>query len=170
MGGIRIRARLDVLFFHTGSEGASKMSGINPIEILLVEDNEDDIILTQEAFEENRLANKLNVVKTGTDALKYLRKEPPYTDVGKPNIILLDINLPGISGIEVLQRIKDDDNLKDIPVAILTTSKMEQDIVKSYKLHANCYINKPVNLHNFFEVIKVFGEFWFSIVTLPDSK
>jgi CheY-like chemotaxis protein len=145
------------------------MNGLNPIEILLVEDNEDDIILTKEAFEENKLANKLNVVMTGTDALRYLKKEPPYAGAKKPNIILLDLNLPGISGIEVLQQIKDDDNLKDIPVAILTTSRMEQDIVKSYKLHANCYINKPVNLDNFLEAIRVFGEFWFSIVTLPEN-
>jgi len=145
------------------------MNNIQPIEILLVEDNEDDIILTREAFDENHLANTLNVVKTGTDALKYLKKEPPYETAEKPNFILLDLNLPGISGIEVLQQIKDDERLKDIPVAILTTSKMERDIVKSYKLHANCYINKPVNLDSFFEVIKVFGEFWFSIVTLPEN-
>lgn len=144
------------------------MNGMNPIEILLVEDNEDDIILTKEAFDENHLANKLNVVKTGSDALKYLRKEAPYSDAVKPNIILLDLNLPELSGIEVLQKIKDDENLKDIPVAILTTSTLEQDIVKSYKLHANCYIKKPVNLDSFFELIKVFGEFWFSIVTLPE--
>ncbi len=136
----------------------------------MVEDNEDDIILTREAFAENKLANKLNVVMTGTDALKYLKKKAPYADVKKPNIILLDLNLPGISGIEVLQQIKDDDNLKDIPVAILTTSRKEQDIVNSYKLHANCYINKPVSLDNFLEAIKVFGEFWFSIVTLPENE
>lgn len=146
------------------------MNGMSPIEILLVEDNEDDIILTKEAFEENKLANKLNIVMTGTNALKYLKKEAPYTDAKKPNIILLDLNLPGISGIEVLQQIKDDDDLKDIPVAILTTSRMEQDIVKSYQLHANCYINKPVSLDSFLEVIKVFGEFWFSIVTLPENE
>jgi CheY-like chemotaxis protein len=145
------------------------MNEANPIEILLVEDNEDDIILTKEAFEENHLTNRLIAVKTGTDALKYLKNESPYTDVKKPNIILLDLNLPGISGIEVLRKIKDDDNLKDIPVAILTTSKLEQDIVKSYKLHANCYINKPVSMDNFLEAIKVFGEFWFSIVSLPES-
>jgi chemotaxis family two-component system response regulator Rcp1 len=146
------------------------MNSMNPIEILLVEDNEDDIILTEEAFEENRLTNKLNVVKTGSDALRYLKKEGPYSDAVKPNIILLDLNLPEMSGIEVLQQIKNEENLKDIPIAILTTSNLEQDIVKSYKLHANCYINKPVNLDNFLEVIKVFGEFWFSIVTLPDRK
>lgn len=143
------------------------MSSLNPIEILLVEDNDDDIVLTQEAFEENRLTNKLNVVKTGIEALKYLKKENPYSDAVKPNIILLDLNLPEMSGIEVLQVIKNSDNFKDIPVVILTTSKLEQDIIKSYKLHANCYINKPVNLDEFFEIIKVFGDFWFSIVTLP---
>lgn len=146
------------------------MNSVNPIEILLVEDNEDDIILTREAFEENHLKNELSVVKTGTDALKYLKREAPYDDARKPNIILLDLNLPGVSGIEVLREIKDDDTLKDIPVAILTTSKLEQDIIKSYKLHANCYINKPVNLDNFLDAIKVFGEFWFSIVTLPENE
>ncbi len=146
------------------------MKSINPIEILLVEDNEDDIILTREAFEENRLANKLNVVKTGMDALKYLKKEEPFSAAVKPNIILLDLNLPEMSGIEVLQNIKNEDNLKDIPVVILTTSNLEQDIVKSYKLHASCYINKPVNLDEFFELIKVFGKFWFSIVTLPENE
>ncbi|MEA5049653.1 MAG: response regulator [Eubacteriales bacterium] len=143
-------------------------SNMHPIEILLVEDNEDDIILTREAFQENKLANTLSIVKTGADALKFLLREPPFADAAKPDIILLDLNLPEVSGIEVLQRIKNEDELKDIPVAILTTSKLEQDIVKSYKLHANCYINKPVNLDSFFDVIKVFGEFWFSIVTLPE--
>lgn len=146
------------------------MHSMNLIEILLVEDNEDDIILTKEAFEENRLANKLNVVKTGMDALRYLKKEEPYLDAVKPDIILLDLNLPEMSGVEVLQKIKNEEDLQDIPVVILTTSNLEQDIVKSYKLHANCYINKPVNLDNFFEVIKVLGEFWFSIVTLPDRN
>ncbi|MFA6851295.1 MAG: response regulator [Selenomonadaceae bacterium] len=146
------------------------MNCVTPIEILLVEDNEDDIILTQEAFKENKLTNKLNVVRTGMDALRYLKKVGPYSDSVKPNLILLDLNLPEMSGIEVLQEIKNDENLKDIPVVILTTSKLQQDIVKSYKLYANCYINKPVNLDDFFEVIKVFGEFWFSIVTLPESK
>jgi len=146
------------------------MDKINSIEILLVEDNEDDIILTKEAFEENKLANRLNVVTNGMDALRYLKKEEPYLDVIRPNIILLDLNLPEMSGIEVLQKIKQEDFLKDIPVAILTTSNLEQDIVKSYKLHANCYINKPINLDKFLDVIKVFGEFWFSIVTLPEIK
>jgi len=146
------------------------MEHVSPIEILLVEDNEDDIILTQEAFQENRLANELNVVQTGDDALKYLRREPPYENAKKPNIILLDINLPGISGIEVLQQIKNEEHLRDIPVAILTTSKLEEDIVRSYQLHANCYINKPVNLDNFLEAIKVFSDFWFSIVTLPNDN
>lgn len=146
------------------------MDHVNPIDILLVEDNEDDIILTREAFEENRLANKLNVVQTGDEALKYLRHQAPYEQARKPSIILLDINLPGISGIEVLQQIKNEEQLRDIPVAILTTSKLEQDIVRSYQLHANCYINKPVNLDNFLEAIKIFGEFWFSIVTLPNDN
>ena len=146
------------------------MKSVNPIEILLVEDNEDDIILTKEAFEENRLANKLNVVKTGMDAIRYLKKEGPFSDAVKPNIILLDLNLPEMSGIEVLQNIKNEEGLKDIPVVILTTSNLEQDIIKSYKLHANCYINKPVSLDEFFEVIKIFGKFWFSIVTLPENE
>lgn len=146
------------------------MKSLDPIEILLVEDNEDDIILTKEAFEENRLVNKLNVVKTGMDAIRYLKKEEPYANAVKPNIILLDLNLPEMSGVEVLQKIKNEEDLQDIPVVILTTSNLEQDIVKSYKLHASCYINKPVNLNNFFDIIKIFGQFWFSIVTLPDRN
>ena len=146
------------------------MNNMKPVEILLVEDNEDDIILTKEAFLENRLTNKLNIVKNGMDALRYLKKDEPYSNAVKPNIILLDINLPEMSGIEVLEKIKSEDDLKDIPVVILTTSNLERDIIKSYKLHANCYINKPVNLDDFFEIIKVFGKFWFSIVTLPDKK
>ena len=138
-----------------------------PIEILLVEDNEDDIFLTQEAFKENKLANKLNVVRTGTDALKYLRKQGEFSNCATPNIILLDLNLPEVSGIDVLRQIKNDNMLKRIPVVILTTSSLERDIIESYDLHANCYMNKPVDLDSFLEIIKIFGLFWFSIVTLP---
>lgn len=146
------------------------MKETRALDILLIEDNDDDILLTEEAFAENRLTNKLVVARTGADALKYLNKEGIYADAKKPGVILLDLNLPGISGIEVLQQIKNDEYLKDIPVVVLTTSSLEEDIITSYKLHANCYINKPVSLDRFLEVIKIFGDFWLSVATLPENN
>lgn len=145
------------------------MNNLKTKEVLLVEDNEDDIFLTKEAFKENKLPNKLNVVKTGIEALKYLQKEGPYSNVARPNVVLLDLNLPELSGFEVLKEIKNSENLKDIPVVILSTSSLERDIEKCYKLCANCYIKKSVNLDDFFEAINVFGKFWLSVATLPCS-
>lgn len=140
---------------------------IRPIEILLVEDSPTDALLTKSAFAGARLINTLHVVEDGVEALKYLRKEPPYADCPRPDLILLDLNLPKKDGREVLAEIKMDENLKVIPVVILTTSRAEEDILKSYKLHANCYISKPVDFDSFTEAIATLEKFWFAVVTLP---
>ncbi len=138
-----------------------------PIEILLVEDNPGDVRLTQEAFRQNKIRNKLNVVNDGEQALAYLRREEPYTDAARPGLILLDLNLPRLDGREVLAQIKSDPELRHIPVVILTTSQAEEDIVRSYALHANCYISKPVDLERFMQVVKEVEHFWLSVVNLP---
>ncbi|MBC7188384.1 MAG: response regulator [Calditrichaeota bacterium] len=138
-----------------------------PIEILLVEDNPGDVRLTQEAFRENKIRNKLNVVNDGEQALDYLRRQGPYANAARPGLILLDLNLPRVDGREVLAQIKSDPELCHIPVVILTTSQAEEDIVKSYALHANCYISKPVDLQRFLEVVKEVEHFWLSVVNLP---
>lgn len=140
-----------------------------PIEILLVEDNPDDVILTREAFSESKIMNNIRVVENGEEALKYLYRESPYTEVIRPHLILLDLNLPKISGREVLEKIKRDELLMDIPVVILTTSKAEEDILRSYRLHANCYITKPVDFGKFMEIVRTIESFWFSVVTLPGN-
>lgn len=139
----------------------------NPIEILLVEDNLGDIRLTTEAFKEGRLLNNINVVRDGAEALLYLRRQGSYADSKRPDLILLDLNLPKKDGRTVLADIKADDDLKHIPVIILTTSEAEQDILRSYQLHANCYITKPVDMDQFMKVIKYVEGYWFSIVRLP---
>jgi len=138
-----------------------------PIEILLVEDNPGDVRLTQEAFRQNKIRNKLNVVNDGEQALAYLRRQGPYAGVARPGLILLDLNLPRVDGREVLAQIKSDPELRHIPVVILTTSQAEEDIVKSYALHANCYISKPVDLERFMQVVKEVEHFWLSVVNLP---
>ncbi len=137
------------------------------IEILLVEDNPGDIRLTQEAFREGKICNHLSVVMDGVEALEYLRKQGRYADVIRPDIILLDLNLPRKNGREVLAEIKADPNLKRIPVIILTTSEAEEDVIASYNLHANCYIRKPVDFTQFINVITLIESFWLSIVTIP---
>lgn len=138
-----------------------------PIEILLVEDNPGDVRLTQEAFRENKIRNKLNVVNDGEQALAFLRREGVYANVARPGLILLDLNLPRVDGREVLAQIKSDPELRHIPVVILTTSQAEEDVVKSYALHANCYITKPVDLERFMQVVKEVEHFWLSVVNLP---
>lgn len=143
---------------------------ISNSHILLVEDNEGDIILTLEAFKEAKIINSIDVVRDGELALRYLAKESEYKNVETPDLILLDINLPKIDGIEVLKAIKSDPELSLIPVIILTTSEDEKDILKSYKSHANCYITKPVNYNNFMAVIKSLKDFWINIVQLPYDK
>lgn len=138
-----------------------------PIEILLVEDNMGDIRLTQEAFKEGKVRNNMAIVMDGVEAMEYLRKQGKYADVKRPDVILLDLNLPKKDGREVLAEIKIDPSLKRIPVIVLTTSKAEEDILRSYDLHANCYIQKPVDFGQFIEVIISIEHFWLSIVTIP---
>jgi CheY-like chemotaxis protein len=140
-----------------------------PIDILLVEDNPGDVRLTQEALKEARVRNDLHVVNDGVEAMAFLRKQGVYKDVPRPDMILLDLNLPKKSGHEVLTEIKSDDNLKRIPVVVLTVSKDEEDIVKSYNLYANCFITKPVDLDQFLTVVKSIEDFWLTIVKLPNG-
>ena len=137
------------------------------IQVLLVEDNPGDVRLTLEAFKDGRVINHLNVVEDGEAALAYLRKEGKYASASTPDLVLLDLNLPRKDGREVLMEIKSDENLKRIPVVILTTSTAEQDILKTYDLHANCYINKPVDFDQFLTVVKAIENFWLTIVKLP---
>lgn len=143
------------------------MKKSRPVNILLIEDNPGDVRLTQEAFKEGRLSINMEVVMDGVEAIKYLKKEPPYQSATMPDLILLDLNLPKRDGREVLAEIKSDDTLKCIPVVILTTSNAEQDILKSYHLHVNCYINKPVDFDNFFNIIQKIEDFWLTTAILP---
>jgi len=140
------------------------------MQILLVEDNPGDIRLTQEALKEGSLRNELHVVKDGVEAIDYLKRKGKYTNQPTPDIILLDLNLPRKDGREVLAEIKADENLKLIPVIILTTSDADLDIQKSYKLHANCFITKPVDLDQFIFIIRQIETFWFTVVKLPAKK
>ena len=140
-----------------------------PIEILLVEDNPGDVRLTQEVFKEGKVRNQLSVVWNGEEALAYLRKQGRFTKAVRPDLILLDLNLPRKGGREVLAEIKSDPSLRCIPVVILTTSEAEQDIVESYNQHANCYIVKPVDLDQFIGVVKTVEGFWLQIVKLPPN-
>ena len=143
--------------------------GGKPIEILLVEDNPGDVRLTIEALKDAKVLNHLNVAKDGVQALAMLRHLGPYASAVRPDLILLDLNLPLKDGREVLAEIKTDDGLKRIPVVILTTSKAEEDILKTYNLHANCYITKPVDLGQFITVVKSIEDFWFTVVKLPNG-
>ena len=136
-------------------------------EILLVEDNPGDVLLTQEAFREGRLAHRLSVVEDGEEAVRFLRREGTYAEAPKPDVILLDLNLPKKDGRELLAEIKEDPALRYIPIIVLTTSDAEQDVWKAYKLHANCYLTKPVNLDDFIRKIRSFEDFWLTVVRLP---
>jgi CheY-like chemotaxis protein len=140
---------------------------LNVIDVLLVEDDPGDVVMTQEAFEHHRLANRLHVVDDGVKAIEFLRRQGEYADVPRPGLILLDLNLPRKDGREVLADIKSDPDLCDIPVVVLTTSAAEQDVLRSYKLHANAYVTKPVDFERFIAVIRQIDEFFVSIVTLP---
>ena len=138
-----------------------------PIEILMVEDNLGDVRLTQEALSEGKVRNHLHVVADGVEAMAFLRREGQYGHAPQPDLILLDLNLPKKSGPEVLAEIKADPELRRIPVVILTVSKAEEDVLKSYNLHANCYITKPVNLDQFLGVVQSIEDFWLTVVMLP---
>ncbi len=142
-----------------------------PIDILLVEDNPGEVRLTQEIFKESKVRNNLMVVDNGADALGFLRRQGSHRDAPRPDLILLDLNLPKMDGRELLAEIKEDPELKRIPVVILTTSKAEEDVLKTYNLHANCYISKPIGLEQFVKVVRSIENFWLAIVKLPpDNK
>jgi two-component system, chemotaxis family, response regulator Rcp1 len=144
-----------------------------PAEILLVEDNEGDIVLAREALEESKFLNNLHVARDGVEAIQFLRQQGAYSTKPRPDLILLDLNLPKKTGHEVLREIKSDEDLRQIPVCILTVSDSEKDILETYDHHANCFITKPVQIERFMEIVKQIENFWFAIVTLPakvDSK
>lgn len=143
------------------------MASGTPVEILLVEDNPGDVRLTREALAEGKVVNRLSVVENGEEALQYLRREGPYASSPRPDLVLLDLNLPRMNGREVLQAIKSDPALKRIPVVVLTSSQAEEDVARSYDLHANCVITKPVDLNQFIRVVRTVDEFWFTVVKLP---
>jgi CheY-like chemotaxis protein len=139
------------------------------INVLLVEDDPGDVLMTREAFDDY-LHNRLDVVTDGAEALAYLRHEGEYTDAPRPDLILLDLNLPKRDGREVLQEVKDDPDLRHIPVIVLTTSKAEQDVLRSYQLHANAYVTKPVDFDGFIDAIKQIDHFFVSVVQLPSGQ
>jgi len=146
------------------------MKTINHVDILLVEDSPSDVLITREAFEEFKIFNTLHVVDDGVEAMAFLRQEGKYASMPRPDLILLDLNLPRKNGREVLAEIKANPRLKHIPVVILTTSHSEQDVLQAYGQHANCYIVKPVGFDNFVEAMKSIRQFWFSLVTLPPEE
>ena len=141
-----------------------------PVEILLVEDNPGDVRLTREALREGKVYSNLHWAKDGVEALDFLRRQGAHRDAPRPDIILLDLNLPKKDGREVLSDIKNDDALKHIPVVVLTTSKAEEDVLRSYELHANCYVTKPVDLDKFIVVVRSIDRFWLTVVTLPPGR
>jgi CheY-like chemotaxis protein len=140
---------------------------VRAIEVLLVEDDPGDVLMTKEAFQDNKVVNSLHVVSNGVDALAFLRREEPYTDVPTPDLILLDLNLPRMDGREVLAEVKSDEALRRIPIVILTTSEAEEDVLRSYHLHANAYVTKPVDFDAFVKVVRQVDDFFLSVVRLP---
>jgi len=146
---------------------SGRLERLHPVDILLVEDNPADVRLTLEALKESRLLTNLHVVGDGVEALAFLRREGEYEHAPRPDLVLLDLNLPRKDGREVLAEVKTDPDLKRIPVAVLTTSQAEEDVVRSYDLHANCYVTKPVDLDQFLHVVRTINEFWLTIVKLP---
>jgi chemotaxis family two-component system response regulator Rcp1 len=142
-------------------------SEAEPIEILLIEDNAGDVRLTLEALKDAKLANRLHVAEDGVIAIEFLQKKGPYADAPTPDLILLDLNLPRKDGREVLAEIKSDVDLRHIPVVVLTTSALNEDILRAYELHANCYVTKPVDLNQFMRIVRVLDDFWLTVVKLP---
>jgi CheY-like chemotaxis protein len=140
---------------------------IRPFEVLLVEDNPGDVMLTTEALEEAKLHINMSIVSDGVEALDFLCRRGPYAEAPRPDLMLLDLNMPRKDGREVLAEIKADPDLRGIPVVVLTTSHAEQDIVRTYNLHANAYVTKPVDLQQFITIVHAINQFWFTIVTLP---
>ena len=142
-------------------------NNVKPVEILLVEDNPGDARLTIEAMREAKVRNRMHVVEDGVEAMKYLRRQGRFIDALRPDLILLDLNLPRKDGREVLAEVKSDPDLKRIPVVILTTSRAEEDVLRAYDLHANCYVTKPVDLAQFMKIVAQIDSFWVNVVTLP---
>lgn len=140
---------------------------LNVIDVLLVEDDPGDVLMTREAFEHHKIANQLHVVSDGVEAVAFLRREGKYADAPRPGLVLLDLNLPRKDGREVLADIKSDENLCDIPVVVLTTSAAEEDILRSYKAHANAYVTKPVDFRRFVEIVRQIDQFFVTVVSLP---
>jgi CheY-like chemotaxis protein len=145
-------------------------TAINVIDVLLVEDDPGDVLMTREAFEQYKVANALHVVADGVEATKFLRREEGYADAPRPGLILLDLNLPRKDGREVLADIKSDPDLCDIPIVVLTTSAADEDILRSYKLHANAYVTKPVDFNSFVEVVRQIDHFFVTVVSLPPRQ
>ncbi len=141
----------------------------HPIEVLLVEDDPGDVLMTKEAFEEHDLGNRLHVVSDGVQALRFLRREGEYADAPRPHLILLDLNLPRKDGREVLEEVKADDALAHIPIVVLTTSEAEEDVLRSYRLHANAYVPKPVDFEQFIKVVRQIDDFFVTVVRLPEQ-
>jgi DNA-binding response OmpR family regulator len=142
---------------------------MNPINILLVEDNPADARLIREVFKDTKIKNELYVVKDGVDAMALLNQEDEYANFPRPDVILLDLNLPRKDGREVLKELKEDDALKSVPIVVLTTSSAEEDIIRTYNNHANCYITKPVDFDQFLKVINAIEDFWLTVVSLPSN-
>lgn len=142
----------------------------NPVEILLVEDNEGDVHLTMQALNRAKVRNRVHVAGDGVEAMAFLRRESPHESAPRPDVILLDLNLPLMDGREVLEELKKDAALRTIPVVVMTTSSAEEDVVKSYSLQANCYVTKPVDLKQFLHVVDSIGDFWLQVVRLPPRK
>jgi CheY-like chemotaxis protein len=143
------------------------IESVRVVDVLLVEDDPGDVLMTQEAFADHKVHNRLHVVSDGVEAMAFLRKEGSYADVPSPDLILLDLNLPKMDGREVLAAIKEDQQLRSIPVVILTTSEAEEDVLRSYSLHANAYVTKPVDFERFIEVVKRIDDFFVTVVRLP---
>jgi CheY-like chemotaxis protein len=142
---------------------------VRPIEVLLVEDDEGDVLMTREALDEGKVLNRLNVVGDGVEAVAYLRQDGAYADAARPDLVLLDLNLPRRDGRQVLEEVKNDPDLRRIPIVVLTTSEAEEDVLRSYDLHANAYVTKPVDFERFVEVIRQIDEFFISVVRLPGT-
>jgi CheY-like chemotaxis protein len=146
------------------------MDQVKPVEVLLVEDDPGDVLMTREAFEEFKVRNNLNVVSDGEEAMAYLRREGEYADVVRPDLVLLDLNLPRMDGRQVLAAIKGDDELASIPVVVLTTSEAEEDVLRSYRLHANAYVTKPVDFDRFIDIVRRIDDFFVTVVRLPQHR
>ncbi len=149
---------------------STTINEVTPAQVLLVEDNEDDVELTLEALKDSKVRMEVHVVDDGVSALKFLRQQDEYKDKPRPDMVLLDLNLPIMDGREVLKEIREDDDLTDLPVVVLTTSQSEEDILRMYKLHANCYISKPVDFLKFTEIVKQIEGFWLQLVKLPQRR